>query len=106
QGRSDVGDCGQRIGMWCAICIAVPYVAEFVLWLGMIVVRIAGYVAEFVLWLGMIVGRIAGLLLLASEWLGMIERIAGAAALVLLIVFLVKAWTLRRQIPVGSASGG
>ena len=68
QGRTDVGDCGEKIGFACAVCYAVSLVGGFVPCLGMIV------------------GPIAAL-----------------AGLVLLIVFLVKALTLKRQIPEGAA---
>ncbi|HUT91670.1 MAG TPA: hypothetical protein VMY37_19380 [Thermoguttaceae bacterium] len=68
QGRTDVGDCGEKIGFACAVCYAVSLVGGFVPCLGMIV------------------GPIAAL-----------------AGLILLIVFLVKALTLKGQIPEGAA---
>jgi hypothetical protein len=56
QGRTDVGDCGEQIGLWFAICC------------------VAGYVP-------------------------MVQYIAGPAALVLGIIYLVKVLTLKGQIP-------
>ncbi len=63
QGRTDVGDCGEQIGLWYAILGA------------------AGLVAGFVPCLGPIVGL---------------------TSLILLIIFLVKALTLKGQIPLGA----
>jgi len=57
-GRTDVGDCGQQVGLWYAICSAVS------------IIPIVNY-------------------------------IAGPASLVLLIIFLVKAASLKGQIPPG-----
>ena len=41
QGRTDVGDCGEKIGFACAVCYAVSLVAGFIPCLGMIVGPIA-----------------------------------------------------------------
>jgi len=57
QGRTDVGDCGEQIGLWYAIC-TVASIIPF------------------------------------------LNYIAGPAALVLFIIFLVKALTLKGQIPI------
>lgn len=56
QGRTDVGDCGEKIGLWFAICYAVCVIP-------------------------------------------CVNYVAGPAALVLLIIFLVKALNLKGQIP-------
>ena len=63
QGRTDVGDCGEKIGLAYAICAAV--------------------------------GTVGG-------WVPCVGPILGLAALVLWIVVLVKALTLKGQIPVGT----
>ncbi len=63
QGRTDVGDCGEKIGLWFAICAAA-------------------IVTIIIPCLGMITGPIAAL-----------------AALVLWIIFIVKALGLKGQIP-------
>ena len=60
QGRTDVGDCGEQIGLWYAICTALCIIP-------------------------------------------CVNYIAGPAALILWIIFLVKAMSLRGQIPVGAA---
>lgn len=64
QGRTDLGDCGEQLGLWYAICAA------------------AATVVGIIPCLGMILGPVAGI-----------------AALVLWIIFLVKALTLKGQIP-------
>ena len=60
QGRTDLGDCGEKIGLWYAICAVLGCIP-------------------------------------------CVNYIAGPAALVLLIVFLVKALTLKGLIPEGTA---
>ncbi len=60
QGRTDVGDCGEKISLWYAICAALACIP-------------------------------------------CVNYIAGPAALILFIIVLVKAWTLRGQIPEGTA---
>ena len=60
QGRTDVGDCGEQLGLWYAISAAV--------------------------------GTVAG-------WIPCVGGIIGIACLVLWIVFIVKALTLKGQIP-------
>jgi hypothetical protein len=60
QGRTDVGDCGEQVGLWYAICSALACIP-------------------------------------------CVNYIAGPAALVLLIIFLVKVLSLKGQIPVGAA---
>ncbi len=64
QGRTDVGDCGEKIGLWFAICLPVGVFAGVI----------------------PCIGTIAAM-------------IAGPAALVLLVIFLVKALTLKGLIP-------
>lgn len=61
QGRADVGDCGQQIGLWYAICAAASIVP-------------------------------------------CVNYLAGPASLVLLIIFLVKVFGLRQQIPLTAAT--
>ena len=60
QGRTDVGDCGEKVGLWYAICVALSCIP-------------------------------------------CVNYIAGPAALILLIIFLVKVLTLKGQIPEGAA---
>lgn len=60
-GRTDVGDCGYQIGLWCSICIVLANIP-------------------------------------------CVQYIAGPAALVLLIIYLVKVMGLKNQIPVGATS--
>jgi hypothetical protein len=55
-GRYDVGDCGEQVGLWYAICAALSVIP-------------------------------------------LVNYIAGPASLILLIIFLVKALTLKGQIP-------
>jgi hypothetical protein len=50
KGRSDVGDCGEKIGMWCAICWVVSFLGSFVPCLGMIVAPLA-----FLAWLVLLI---------------------------------------------------
>lgn len=59
QGRTDVGDCGEQVGLWYAICVVLACAP-------------------------------------------CVQYLAGPAALILLIVFLVKVLTLKGQIPVGA----
>ena len=60
QGRTDVGDCGEQIGLWFAICSVLCVIP-------------------------------------------CVNYLAGPAALILLIIFLVKALTFKGQIPAGAA---
>jgi len=60
QGRTDVGDCGEKVGLWYAICVVLSCIP-------------------------------------------CVNYIAGPAALILLIIFLVKVLTLKGQIPEGAA---
>jgi hypothetical protein len=64
QGRTDVGDCGEKIGLWYAIL------------------------------------TVAGVVL---GWVPCLGALVGLASLVLFIMVLVKALTLKGQIPVGAA---
>ena len=48
QGRTDVGDCGEKIGLWCAICWAVGFFGSVVPCLNVILIPL-GYLAFLVL---------------------------------------------------------
>jgi hypothetical protein len=56
QGKNDFGDCGEKLGMWYAICVACFIIP-------------------------------------------CVNYIAGPASLVLVIIFLVKIWDLKKQLP-------
>jgi hypothetical protein len=64
QGRTDVGDCGEKIGLWYAICAVAS---------------------------------------VPTSCIPVLNFLVSIAALVLLIMFLVKALTLKGQIPPGTA---